>query len=63
MERQRFIIDTNAVIDYLGNKMPAFGMSLINNVLDTNPNISVITKIEVLSFNTIKKITKYWKTL
>ncbi|RYX82277.1 type II toxin-antitoxin system VapC family toxin [bacterium] len=55
MERQKYIIDTNAVIDYLGNKMPAFGMSLINNVLDTNPNISVITKIEVLSFNTIKE--------
>jgi len=52
MERQKYLIDTNAVIDYLGNKMPASGMSLMNNALDTNPNISVITKIEVLGFNT-----------
>jgi predicted nucleic acid-binding protein len=39
------------VIDYLGQKFPSTGMNFMNNVIDNIPNISVITKIEVLGFN------------
>ncbi|MVM41084.1 PIN domain-containing protein [Spirosoma sp. HMF3257] len=46
------MIDTNAVIDYLGNKLPGAGMDFMNSVVDAVPNLSVITKIEVLDFNT-----------
>lgn len=45
------MIDTNAVIDYLGHKLPASGMDFMNGVIDDVPNLSVITKIEVLGFN------------
>lgn len=44
-------MDTNAVIDYLGNKLPASGMAFMNAVVDAVPNVSVVTKIEVLGFN------------
>jgi predicted nucleic acid-binding protein len=51
MEQQQYLIDTNAVIDYLGQKLPAMGMNFMNTVIDNVPNVSVITKIEVLGFN------------
>lgn len=51
MEQPQYLIDTNAVIDYLGSKMPNKGMEFMNGVIDEIPNISVITKIEVLGFN------------
>jgi predicted nucleic acid-binding protein len=44
-------MDTNAVIDYLGNKIPSPGMGFINTVMNTKPQVSIITKIEVLGFN------------
>lgn len=46
----KFLIDSNAVIDFLGAKYPAEGMSLINSAVDDIPNISIISKIEVLSY-------------
>ena len=45
------MIDTNSVIDYLGKKFPESGMSFMNKIIDAIPNISIITKIEVLGFN------------
>jgi predicted nucleic acid-binding protein len=50
MEQQRYLIDTNAAIDYLGNKLPLSGMSFMNVLIDAVPIISIITKIEVLGF-------------
>lgn len=52
MEQPNYLIDTNAVIDYLGRKLPDYGMSFMNTVIDAVPNVSIITKIEVLGFNT-----------
>ncbi|WP_373521377.1 type II toxin-antitoxin system VapC family toxin [Aquiflexum sp.] len=52
MEQPKHLIDTNAVIDYLGNKLPVSGMNFMHGVIDAIPNISVITKIELLGFNT-----------
>jgi predicted nucleic acid-binding protein len=51
MEQPQYLIDTNAVIDYLGQKLPTSGMDFMNNIIDEVPNISVVTKIEVLGFN------------
>ncbi|MDX2128527.1 MAG: type II toxin-antitoxin system VapC family toxin [Chloroherpetonaceae bacterium] len=51
MEPPKYLIDTNVVIDYLGNKLPASGMDFMNTVIDAVPNVSVVTKIEVLGFN------------
>lgn len=52
MEQPQYLIDTNTVIDYLGKKLPATGMGFMNSVIDAVPNVSVVTKIEVLGFNT-----------
>ncbi len=52
MESQNYLIDKNAVIDYLGKKIPVNGMQFMNTVVDMIPTVSVITKIEVLGFNT-----------
>lgn len=52
MEQPQYIIDTNSVIDYLGNKLPDIGMDFMNGIVDVVPNVSVVTKIEVLGFNT-----------
>jgi len=51
MEQPQYLIDTNSVIDYLGKKLPANGMNFMNSVIDAVPNVSVVTKIEVLGFN------------
>jgi hypothetical protein len=42
---QGYLIDTNVVIDYLGNKLPLSGSSFIDNLPGV---ISVITRIEIL---------------
>lgn len=51
MEQPQCLIDTNAIIDYLGKKLPSKGMNFMNNIIDAVPKISVITKIEVPGFN------------
>ena len=50
MEQSQYLIDTNAIIDYLGQKLPSAGMEFMNPIIDSVPNISVISKIEVLGF-------------
>ena len=47
---KQYLIDSNAISDYLGNKYPLPGVQFMNSVVDAIPNISVISKIEVLSF-------------
>lgn len=51
MEQPQYLIDTNAVIDYLGRKLDKRGMEFMNFVIDDVPKVSVVTKIEVLGFN------------
>ena len=51
MEQPQYLIHTNAVIDYLGKKVPPAGMSFMDNIIDEVPRLSVVTKIEVLGFN------------
>jgi predicted nucleic acid-binding protein len=44
---QRYLMDSNSVIDYLGNKLPSPGASFIDNLPGV---ISVITRIEILGW-------------
>ncbi len=48
---QQYLTDSNAVIDYLAGKLPEKAMIFMNQVVNDIPNISVVTKIEVLSYN------------
>ena len=43
-------MDSNSVIDYLGGKIPADGMTFLHRVVNNGPIVSVITKIEVLGY-------------
>ena len=47
----RHLIDSNVIVNYTSEKFPEKVMSFIANVIDEIPNISVITKIETLSWH------------
>jgi predicted nucleic acid-binding protein len=47
---KKYLIDTNIIIDYLGNKLPAKAKHLLDNIIDQEINLSVINKIELLGF-------------
>ncbi len=48
---QEFLMDTNAVIDYCGGKLPEASMQKMHQIADNGFHISVIVKIEVMGFN------------
>ena len=48
---KKYLIDSNAIIDYLSARFPAPGMDRMNQIVDAGPIVSVISKIEVLGFN------------
>ncbi len=49
---EQYLIDTNVVSDYLSASFPAAGMALMDTAIDAVPNISIITQIELLCWNT-----------
>lgn len=46
-----YLLDTNVVINYLDASIPAQGMKLLNNIVDDEAIISIITKMETLGFS------------
>jgi predicted nucleic acid-binding protein len=48
---KKYILDTNAVIDYVGDKLPAVAALRMDEIANDELIISVIAKIEVLGFN------------
>ncbi len=48
---QRYILDTNTVIDYIGDKLPQDSALAMDKVVNDELNISIIVKIETLGFN------------
>ncbi len=53
---QGYLLDTNAVIDYVGGKLPLVSMQKMNEIVDAGFNISPVVKIEALGFN-VRKVT------
>lgn len=49
------MIDSNSVIYYLEGSLPVTGMSFMDDVINDIPNISIVTKIEVLGFKMSKQ--------
>lgn len=47
---KRYLIDTNAIIDYTTGLYPEKGLSFMDKVVNQGINISVISKIEALAF-------------
>ena len=62
---QKYLIDTNVIIDFLGNKLPKNAIDFINNI---EFYISVVTKHEVLGWknateNQLKPLYNFIDTL
>ena len=55
---QEYLIDSNILIGYLDNKLPKNGTLFMHTVINNIPKISVITKIEILRFNTTETAYK-----
>jgi predicted nucleic acid-binding protein len=49
---EQYLIDANVVSDYFSASFSANGMDFMNTVIDAVPNISIITQIELLCWNT-----------
>ena len=47
---ERYLIDSNVIANFTSEKYPENAMIWLADVIDEVPNISVITKIEVLSW-------------
>jgi hypothetical protein len=45
---KKYLIDTNAAIDYFGNRLPEKGSAFIDTIV--SPAISVITQMEILGW-------------
>jgi len=48
----QYLLDSNVIIGFLDNRLPNNGMIFVSEVVDSMLNISVISKIEVLRYNT-----------
>lgn len=48
---QRYLTDSNTIIDYIGNRMPDKALLILDGYFNYNLTISIISKIEVLGFN------------
>ena len=52
---KRYLLDTNAILDYMGNKLPFKAKNNLAQIIDEEINISVIIKIELLGFSKVEK--------
>ena len=50
---QRFIIDSNVIIDYTSTRLPQNGSDFIEPIFNTDFIISVVVKIEVLGYSDV----------
>lgn len=55
---KRYLLDTNAVLDYMGNKLPGNAKKLISKTIDKEINLSIINKIELLGFSNVDQELK-----
>ena len=54
-----YVIDSNAVIDYLSGQLPATANAFMNGVINETPVISIMTQIEVLGFSNPPEIQTF----
>jgi predicted nucleic acid-binding protein len=47
-----YLIDSNAIIDFLTDSLPESGRLFMNGIIDAIPRVSIISKLEVLGFKT-----------
>ncbi|MFO7658271.1 MAG: type II toxin-antitoxin system VapC family toxin [Bacteroidales bacterium] len=52
---KRYLLDTNTVLDYMGNKLPGKAKKALAQIIDDEINLSVINKIELLGFSKVEQ--------
>ena len=52
---KRYLLDTNTVLDYMGNKLPHSAIRFLARIIDNEINLSAINKIELLGFSTVEQ--------
>ncbi len=50
---KRYLIDTNIIIDFSENRLPLNAKLFVAEIIDNEPNISIINKIELLGFSLV----------
>ncbi len=55
MGKEKYLIDTNIAIEYIGETLPEKALYLLDSIFDNHFYISVINKIELLGFASITK--------
>jgi predicted nucleic acid-binding protein len=55
---QKYLIDTNTVIDAQMNRLPEKGMQFIKNVINEDFTVSFVTYIEFLGYKDISQVSK-----
>jgi predicted nucleic acid-binding protein len=51
MEMKKYLLDSNAVIDYIGGILPQKSIEWLDSIIETAVSMSVINRIEALGFN------------
>ena len=54
----QYLLDSNVIIGFLDRRLPDSGMMFVSKVVNFVPNVSVMSKIEVLRHNTTESATK-----
>lgn len=49
MDTRQYLIDTGIILDYLSSRLPESGMDFLDTIINAIPNVSVVTKIELMS--------------
>nr|AGS52115.1 nucleic acid-binding protein [uncultured bacterium contig00029] len=51
----KYLLDTNVVIDFMAKNLPASSQQKVADIIDDEANISLITKIELLSYSDVEQ--------
>ena len=51
----RYLLDTNVVLDFMAKNLPEVSQNTVAKIIDDEINISLITKIELLSFSNVEQ--------
>jgi len=53
---QKYLIDTNVILDFMGGKLPVKSEYFLSEIIDDQINLSAINKIELLGFSYVEQI-------
>ena len=52
---ERYLLDTNVILDFMGKKLPEKSEFFLSEIIDDQINISAINKMELLGFSNVEQ--------